>query len=132
MMPRLAGQARGASFPGESHVAHQSVRLKMTILASEEYKIPQEKYSVQDGGTVLLLPAMLSSDSLLIAMKPYKRFKAGSMKIDEGWSKGSRPGGTETSDRLPSPGNLRTSKPQLANPVFFPTPRSWPGTAGQL
>ena len=39
------------------------------------YKVPTEKYIVQDGGTALLLPADISTIQLQEALKPYQRYK---------------------------------------------------------
>ena len=39
------------------------------------YKEPLEKYVVQDGGTVLLLPAGLSSKNLELVMSKYSEYK---------------------------------------------------------
>lgn len=46
----------------------------------QKYKAPTEKYIVQDGGTVLLLPAGLTDVQLKQALLPYEKYKVRSQQ----------------------------------------------------
>ena len=49
--------------------------LLTTTLNKQKYMAPTEKYIVQDGGTVLLLPAGLTDVQLKQALLPYEKYK---------------------------------------------------------
>ena len=56
------------SSPGQCPVTPAAV-------TPQKYKVPTEKYIVQDGGPALLLPASLTTKELQAALKPYEQYK---------------------------------------------------------